>query len=435
MTIPDNTHDRFELRLFGRTNPLKSWDAARPILETLLREGGDLAPTTFWERHDKGEPLTLDAVRGQLDRRKPADVLFFSNEYDVAVEWAGFQGASNPASKLLVRIPFPLLADHEHMERLLALTTALCRVCPPVYGWGHSEEDARLGKDPHITNPWAPKTVVEMYWLTVIGAAMVRKLKRAHVAATPAYRVDILDDGSALIVTSPLPDEMLSPAAREAQANALAHLRSDRPADRILRELLDRSARLQPVERCWDPDLAEIFRIIVESVPLSERRAKELEFNAYHPPDITEWRAASEAVPTDVDDVAAAVDSYHRQGQTFVARFHDEIPGLMAAEPEVLSRVDAYFYLGDHLRGDLATLERLMLPTLGAYLGTMLERQLDGQWVPRRNVEESQVIVGDRAWLPFLRVKRFLQSKPAVVDYSLAKYYREAERYAPNVVP
>jgi len=73
-----------------------------------------------------------------------------------------------------------------------------------------------------------------------------------------------------------------------------------------------------------------------------------------------------------------------------------------------------------------------MLPTLGAHLGDMLEFFLDGKWIPRRNLEESQVIVGERAWLPFLRVKRFVESKQAALDFSLWQFYREAERHAPN---
>jgi len=49
--------------------------------------------------------------------------------------------------------------------------------------------------------------------------------------------------------------------------------------------------------------------------------------------------------------------------------------------------------------------------------------------VPRRALEEAQVIVGDRAWLPFLRVKHYLQSRQAVIDYSLTRFMREAARF------
>jgi hypothetical protein len=432
MSSAHNTQDRFELRVFFKTNPLESWETARAFLET-LRSGADFAaPTIFWKRHDKGEALSIEEIKAQFRRESP-DVLFFTNENDVSMEWAGFQNAKNPASKLLVRIPFSLLGEPEHVTQLLELTSALCASWPPVYGWGHSEEDGRLGRDPHITNPWAPLEVKNIYWLTILGSAMVRKLKRAHVASTPADKVEILNDGSALIVTSPSPNELFSPEAREAQAKALAHLRPDINHEQVLKKLLEQSEKLKAVERNWDPGFSPIFQAIVEAVPLTERRAKEVELSAYSPKDVKEWRPASEASPSDVDDSSAMIDSYHRQGETFIAGFHNEIPRLVSAEPDALPWIDVHFYLRDYARQKgIATVEKLMLPTLGAHLGNMLEFFLDGKWIPRRNLEESQVIVGERVWLPFLRVKRFIESKQAALDFSLWQFYREAQQHAPN---
>jgi hypothetical protein len=71
----------------------------------------------------------------------------------------------------------------------------------------------------------------------------------------------------------------------------------------------------------------------------------------------------------------------------------------------------------------------LLVPGLGAYLGRMMEIELGGRWVPRRVLEEAQVMVGERAYLPFLRVKHYLQSKQSVIDYSLTKFMREAARH------
>ncbi len=430
----ENVNDRFELRILFTANPLAGWESACPFLEVLLREAGELAPTKFRPSYDRIVPLTIDTVKRHFSRRNAPDVLVFSNDQGVGVEWTGYPPGNIPGSKLIIRIPFSLLNDLKSAERVLTLTKALCGACPPIYGWGHSEEDMRLANDPHSTDASAPQELLEVYWLTIFGAQMVKKLNRSHVVATPAYRIEVLDNESVIIVTSPLPGECLSPAARESQAKALAHLRPDKPADQILKNLLDRSAKLQPVEEHGDPDLAELFRMIVDSVPLSDRRATALELKSYHIPEISEWRTASEALPSNVDDIAETVDSYHRQGQTFVARFHDEIPGLMEAEPDVLPRIDGYFYSRDHVRKDTPALQLLLIPTLGAYLGTMIERLLDGRWIPRRNSEESQIIVGDRAWLPFLRVKRYLQSKQAVIDYSFTKYYREVERHTTNTI-
>ncbi len=429
MTDRNEPTGRFELRIFFRTDSLASPEAARPMLDALIRAGGDLAPTRLRERHDREVPFSADAVERQFGRRGGPDALFFANDHGVDGEWRSFGSGNDPGSMLWLTIPFRLLGADG--APVVALAAAVCSVCAPSYGWGHAEEDVRLGSDPHRTNPFAPKQIYEAYWLMVLGAPLVRKLKRAHVAATPAHKVEFLPDGAALIVTSPSPVDLLSPAARQAQAAALAHLRPDRDRAQVLRELMERSAKLEPVVAGGDSDLAEVIRIIVEAAPLAERRATQLRLNAYRPPEVREWRPAAEALPADVDDLDAVVDDYHRQAQTFVAGYHAEIPDLLEAEPNSLPFIDAHFYLRDYTHTkDRATVEELMVPTLGAHLGTLLERGLDGRWVPRRNLDESQVIVGDRAWLPFLRVRHFVQSRQAALDYSLTRFYREAARHA-----
>lgn len=68
---------------------------------------------------------------------------------------------------------------------------------------------------------------------------------------------------------------------------------------------------------------------------------------------------------------------------------------------------------------------------LGAYLGDVLVRRLSGTWVLRQKVEESQVRVGKRVWLPFLRARRYMQSRQSLLDYSLTQFFHEVERYRP----
>jgi hypothetical protein len=65
---------------------------------------------------------------------------------------------------------------------------------------------------------------------------------------------------------------------------------------------------------------------------------------------------------------------------------------------------------------------------LGAYLGMALVRRLGGRWLPRRNLEESAVVIGPWAWLPFLRGRHHVQSIEAVVDYSLTQFFNYARR-------
>jgi hypothetical protein len=56
-------------------------------------------------------------------------------------------------------------------------------------------------------------------------------------------------------------------------------------------------------------------------------------------------------------------------------------------------------------------------------------RQLGGQWIPRKKLEETQVRVGQRAWLPFAHAARYMRSTQALVDCSLTQLYRVAERH------
>ncbi|ABF87602.1 hypothetical protein MXAN_1900 [Myxococcus xanthus DK 1622] len=59
-----------------------------------------------------------------------------------------------------------------------------------------------------------------------------------------------------------------------------------------------------------------------------------------------------------------------------------------------------------------------MTPAVGAYLGNVLVRRLGGQWIPRKKLEESQVRVGKRVWLPFLRAYRYMQLCEALPEHA-----------------
>ena len=71
-----------------------------------------------------------------------------------------------------------------------------------------------------------------------------------------------------------------------------------------------------------------------------------------------------------------------------------------------------------------------LVPALGAFLGRYLVDGLGGRWVPRNKLEEAMVVIGDRAWLPFLRARHALQSQEAPLDYSCSQLFRTAQRLA-----
>jgi len=69
------------------------------------------------------------------------------------------------------------------------------------------------------------------------------------------------------------------------------------------------------------------------------------------------------------------------------------------------------------------------VPAIGAYLGEVLVRHLGGRWIPRQKLEEAQVLVGHRVWLPFVRARNYMRSRQSLLDSSLTYLYRVAERH------
>jgi hypothetical protein len=107
---------------------------------------------------------------------------------------------------------------------------------------------------------------------------------------------------------------------------------------------------------------------------------------------------------------------------------HTKVPSVMEDSAESLPEIDYFLWWqgwGPHL---LAAERELLTTSLGAYLGRVMVRRLGGRWVPRRNLDEAAVLVGDRAWLPFLRARHHLQSRQAALDFSLTQLYRQASR-------
>jgi hypothetical protein len=56
-------------------------------------------------------------------------------------------------------------------------------------------------------------------------------------------------------------------------------------------------------------------------------------------------------------------------------------------------------------------------------------RHLGGQWLPRKKLAEAQVRVSHRVWLPFVRAHRYLRSTQSLLDDSLTRLFREAQRH------
>jgi hypothetical protein len=169
---------------------------------------------------------------------------------------------------------------------------------------------------------------------------------------------------------------------------------------------------------------------MVDTVGIGKRQRRIAELNAYQPPEPEEWLPASAALPSDVPDTQAALEHYSLLAEHLVALLHTQVPSVFELTAESLTDVDYQFW---HDRFpdvfERHNIDARAVPAIGAYLGQVLVRHLGGQWLPRKKLEEAQVRVGHRVWLPFLRAHRYMRSRQSLVDFSLGHLYRAAQRH------
>ncbi|MBZ4336034.1 MULTISPECIES: DUF3396 domain-containing protein [unclassified Corallococcus] len=270
--------------------------------------------------------------------------------------------------------------------------------------------------------------IQEVSWLNVFGPKLVERLGRERMLSTPAHLVEELPNGSVLLVLWPTAADFASDEARVAQARAHVHLRPDLDFDTVLRNLRERSAALAPVEPRFHPDLAPLLSRLSGEYAISERQQKIAELNVFQPPEPEEWLPV--ALPSDVASPAQVHSGYGDLTEGLMAALHTKVPSILDATPESLTDLDFYFWrenFPERYKREL--IDTHTAPALGAYLGGILVKRLGGTWIPRQNPEESQVRVGKRVWLPFLRARRYMASRQSLLTHSLTQFFREAERH------
>jgi hypothetical protein len=131
-----------------------------------------------------------------------------------------------------------------------------------------------------------------------------------------------------------------------------------------------------------------------------------------------------------MDDPERVLERYDLLTEHLVALLHSEVPSVSTATPESLTDADFYFWREEFPTSRLReAIDEHAVPAIGAYLGEVLVRNLGGKWIPRMKLEEAQVLVGTRVWLPFVRAHHYMRSGQSLLDYSLTQLYREAERH------
>ena len=170
------------------------------------------------------------------------------------------------------------------------------------------------------------------------------------------------------------------------------------------------------------------MEIIVNSNSFEESLRQTVEFNTYRPAEVSEWFPLDKLLPSDVEDEGDTLEYYREKYANDLVDWYRKTVRHgkeIQIRPESLPRLD--YCLWAYLIHSKDNSD--LIPYVGAFLGEVIVDFLEGEWEPRKNIEEAQVVVGDRVWLPFLRAKHCLQSKDAVLDYSLTKFYRTVERY------
>ncbi|NOK06093.1 MULTISPECIES: hypothetical protein [Myxococcus] len=345
------------------------------------------------------------------------------------------QGQSTLRASLDVQ-PLSFFEDVDACRGLVAMARAWASRYPAEHAAAHGVADRQLSGAPSFGRDDATwkrdgfDRIYELFWLNVFGPKLVENVGRERMLSTPVHLVEELPNGSVLLVLWPTPAEFASDEARVAQARAHVHLRPDLDFDTVLRTLRERSAALVPVESRFHPDVAPFLSRLTDEFAISERQRKIAEFNAFQPPVPDEWLPV--ALPSDVANPERVLESYGDLSESLVAALHTKVPSIMDETAESLTDLDLFFWREDFPeRYERHLIDGHTAPALGAYLGDVLVRRLGGTWVLRQKMEESQVRVGKRVWLPFLRARRYMQSCQSLLDYSLTQFFHEVERYRP----
>ncbi|WNG34089.1 hypothetical protein F0U61_10975 [Archangium violaceum] len=332
--------------------------------------------------------------------------------------------------------PLSFFAEAERCRKFVEMVRVWASRYPVPYAAAHSMADDQLsgapyfGRDDETTRRDGFDKVYEVCWLNVFGPKLVETVGRERMLSTPAHRVEELPNGAILLVTWPTAADFATEDARQAQARALVHLRPDLDFTTVLRTLRERSATLAPVEPHFHPDVAPLLSRVVDDFAISKRQRKIAELNDWQPPEPDEWLPAESALLPDVNDQDLVRRYYATLSEHLVALLHSKVPSVFKETPESLTEVDAHFWLENFPEVfERKNIDEHAVPAVGAYLGQVLVRNLGGQWIPRKKLGEAQVLVGQRVWLPMVRARRYMRSRQSLLDYSLTRLYREAERH------
>ncbi|WP_338869311.1 hypothetical protein [Myxococcus stipitatus] len=441
MTLHDlDKEDSLRFILNGTYDPRNGLEqSVVPLLESLEGHADGWMPT--FVKASRARKYSRDAVSRALEERRDeyGTIIGLSRPEDPGVSLVLNLGASRERPTLKVSLGVQPLTFFDGVDRcrnFVQVARAWATQYPADYAVAHSYADMNLAKYPSFGRErdiWmrdGVDQIYELFWLNIFGPRLVESVGRERMLSTPAHIVEELPNGSVLLVLRPTAADFDTEEARVVQARAHVHLRPDLDFDVVLRTLRERSAAFVPAEPRFHPDVAPLLTRLAEESSVTTRQRKITELNAFRPPVPEEWLPV--AHPSDVVNPERVLESYGDLSEGLVAALHTKVPSIMDETAESLTDLDVYFWRENFPeRYERELIDSHTAPALGAYLGDVLVRRLGGTWVLRQKMEESQVRVGKRVWLPFLRARRYMQSRQSLLDYSLTQFFHEAERYRP----
>jgi hypothetical protein len=419
--------DPLQIRLLSSRSPLeRGVDGVLEVLRCIDAHGGPLAPDHVYDK--RLVPYSLAAVAEMLATAARARRIYVRllKSRDPEVSFV-LEAARHAQVPMVLRIEVPLgwiAEEPESRSRVVVeLTRALASATTATIGWAHPKADV-------VAPPrGAPYQLEDAHWLDVFGADLIDQLGGERVESTPVVVRDPIPGGGVLHLTRSTPLDVTSDAAREAQARAFAHLTGAAEIE-VLARLRERSRRLVPVEKRFDPQIADLAEHLL-STEIAIDRSREIErWNRFHPPTPSEQRAVGDQPPPDVDDVGDAIRRYQTlYAEQLMALLEPHLPDVVRAEASCLPAIDAHVYRADYPRHfERRHIDDDLVPAVGGFLGLLLVQHLGGRWSPRVRLDETAVIVGDRAWLPFLRARNYLASKDSALTHSLTQLFSVAAR-------
>ncbi|WP_224362071.1 hypothetical protein [Hyalangium versicolor] len=431
--------DRLEFYFDGTFNPKASFERElEPFLHVLEACAGDWMPDVVkGKRHRKYSRAALWKALEEKRDENSATIGLYRTQWpalDMTL-WLRFPPDEPGLSITLGLQPLSFFTE-ERCRNFVDLVRAWAAHYPVTYASASSLAEDQLADSPNYGRDMQTSIrdgfdrIYEVCWLNIFGPKLVELVGRERMLSTPAHRVEELPNGSILVETWPTAAHFARDEARQAQARAFVHLRPDLDFETVLRTLRERSATLVPVEPRFPPDIALLLTRVVDCVAISQREQKIAEFNAWKPPEPEEWLPADAALPSDVADPKAAREQYSLLAEYLVALLHSNVPSVFEQTPESLTDVDYRFWYDNFPETfERHNIDARAVPAVGGYLGEVLVRRLGGQWIPRQKLEEAQVRVGKRVWLPFVRAQRYMRSRQSLLDYSLTHLFRVAERH------